>query len=105
VLVDERVPRIAHTFRVESGGDLALSVTSGLKPLLGFQRRAGGTGFGPHSPILVRSDHALPYLLTHRIEQLTGHQVNPLPQPRRVDPDVRYGPFLTCLGLVMRRSA
>lgn len=105
VLVDERVPRIWHTFRVESGGDLALMVATGLKPVLGFLRRSSGTGFGPDSPILVRSDHALPTLLSSRLDHLTGHPVNPLPQPPRVDPNVRYGPFLTCLGLIMRRSA
>ncbi len=105
VLVDERVPRIWHTFKVGSGGDLALAVANGLKPVLGFHRRSGGTGFGPDSPILVRSDHALPTLLSSRLDQLTGHPVNPLPEPPRVDPNVRYGPFLTCLGLVMRRSA
>lgn len=105
VLVDERVPRLWHTFRVESGGDLALSIANGLKPLLGFHRRSSGSGFGPESPILVRSDQPLPSHLTSRLETLTGHRVDDLPQPLRVDPDVRYGPFLTCLGLVMRRSA
>jgi hypothetical protein len=105
VLIDERVPRIWHTIKLESGGDLALAVATGLKPVLGFHRRSGGAGFGPDSPILVRSDQALPSLLTTRLDQLTGHPVNPLSQPPRVDPDVRYGPFLTCLGLVMRRSA
>jgi len=105
VLIDERVPRIAHAFKVESGGDLALAVANGLRPVLGFQRRSGATGFGPTSPVVVRSDHPLPSILTARIEQLTGHQVNPLAEPQRIDPDIRYGPFLTCLGLVVRRSA
>jgi hypothetical protein len=105
VLIDNRIPRVWHTFKVESGGDLALSVTNGLKPLLEFHRRMAGSGFGPDSPILVRTDQALPSLLTGRLEQLTGRQVLPLPQPRRVDPDIRFGPFLTCLGLIMRRSA
>jgi hypothetical protein len=105
VLIHARVPRIAHAFRVESGGDLALSMANGLRPVLGFQRRSGGTGLGADSPILVRSDHPLPSLLTGRLEQLTGHKVSPVAQPPRVDPDIRYGPFLTCLGLVMRRNA
>jgi Type IV pilus assembly protein PilM len=104
LLIDERVPRIWHTIKLESGGDLALAVANGLKPMLGFHRRSSGTGFGPDSPILVRSDQALPSLLTTRLDQLTGHPVNPLSQPRRVDPEVRYGAYLTCLGLAMRRS-
>lgn len=105
ILIADRIPRIWHTFKVESGGDLALSVTNGLKPVLELQRRAAGSGFGPESPILVRADEALPSLLTGRIEQATGRQVLPLPQPPRVDPDIRYGPYYTCLGLLMRRSA
>lgn len=104
LLIDERLPRIWHTIKLESGGDLALTVANGLKPMLSFHRRSGGTGFGPDSPILIRSDQSLPSLLTTRLDQLTGHPVNPLAQPRRVDPDVRHGAYLTCLGLAMRRS-
>ncbi|HVS50164.1 MAG TPA: hypothetical protein VHJ99_14850 [Candidatus Dormibacteraeota bacterium] len=103
VLIDDRVPRAAHSFRVESGGDLALALANGLRPVLAFQRRSTGTGFGPDSPILVRSDQVLPSLLTDRLEQLSGHPVAPLPRPPRVDPEVRFGPYLTCIGLVMRR--
>jgi hypothetical protein len=103
VLIEDRVPRTAHSFRLESGGDLALALANGLKPALAFQRRSGATGFGPDSPILVRSDQVLPSLLTGRLEQLTGHPVDPLPRPPRVDPDVRFVPYLTCIGLVMRR--
>jgi hypothetical protein len=104
VLIDERLPRVWHTFRLESGGDLALAIANGLKPVLGLHQRSGSSGFGPDSPILVRSDQTLPSLLSGRLEQLTGHPVQPLPQPPRVDPEVRYGPYLTCLGLVMRRG-
>lgn len=105
ILIANRIPRAWHTFKVESGGDLAMSITNGLKPLLEFHRRTAGSGFEPDSPILIRTDQALPSLLTGRLEQLTGRQVLPLPQPRRVDPDIRFGPYFTCLGLVMRRSA
>ena len=103
ILIDDRVPRAAHSFRVGSGADIALALSNGLKPVLAFQRRSSGTGFGPESPILVRSDLVLPSILTSRLEELTGHPVEPLPQPLRVDPEVRFGPYLTCIGLVMRR--
>ena len=103
VLIEDRVPRTAHSFRLESGGDLALALANGLKPALAFQRRSGARGFGSDSPILVRSDQVLPSLLTGRLEQLTGHPVDPLPRPPRIDPDVRFVPYLTCIGLVMRR--
>lgn len=103
ILIDDRLPRSAHSFRLESGGDLALALANGIKPALAFHRRSGASGFGPDSPILVRSDQVLPSLLTGRLEQLTGHPVDPLPRPLRVDPDVRFVPYLTCIGLVMRR--
>ena len=103
VLIEDRVPRTAHSFRLESGGDLALALAYALKPVLAFQRRSGPSGFGPESPILVRSDQVLPSLLTSRLDELLGHPVEPLPRPPRVDPDVRFVPYLTCIGLVMRR--
>jgi hypothetical protein len=104
VLIDEHVPRVWHTFKVDGEGDLAESLASGLKPVLTFyKRRAGSTGFGPDTPILVRSDQALPTLMSGRLERLCGHSVLPLPPPPRIQPDVRYGPYLTCIGLVMRR--
>ena len=104
ILIEDRIPRAAHSFRVDSGGDLGLGLSNGLKPVLAFQRRSGASGFGPDSPILVRSEQDLPALLTGRLEHLTGHPVDPLPRPPRVDADIRYGPFLTCIGLVMRRQ-
>lgn len=105
VLVDERVPRLWHTFKVESSEDLALAIANGLKPLLAFHRRSEDGGFGPDSPIMVRSDEELPTTLIKRLKQLTGRPVEAIKQPPRVDPEVRLGPYLTCLGLVMRRRA
>jgi len=104
ILIEDRIPRAAHSFKVGSGGDVGLALSTGLKPVLAFQRRSGASGFGPQSPILVRSDQDLPSLLTGRLEHLTGHPVDPLPRPRRIDADIRYGPYLTCIGLVMRRQ-
>lgn len=103
VLIEDGVPRAAHRFSVTSGDDMALSLANGLKPVLAFQRRSGTSGFGPDSPILLRSDQALPSVLIGRLDGLTGHPVDPLPRPPRVDPDVRFGAYLTCIGLVMRR--
>lgn len=104
VLIDEHVPRVWHTFKVEDDGDLAESLASGLKPVLSFyNRRPGNTGFGPDTPILVRSEQALPRLMSARLERLTGHSVQPLPAPARIPAEVRFSPYLTCIGLVMRR--
>lgn len=103
VLIDDRVPRVCHTFKVDSSSDLALSLANGLKPVLGFHQRSGARGLGADAPILVLVDQALPSLMSGRLEELTGHRLEALPQPPRIDPAVRYGPFLTCIGLVMRR--
>lgn len=106
ILIDERVPRVWHPFKLESGGDIALAIANALKPVLGLHQRSAGaaSGFGPESPILVRSDQGLRSLVTSRLEKLTGRPVEGLPQPLRIDADVRYGPYLTCLGLIMRRG-
>lgn len=103
LLVDEQVPRVWHSFRIEAGGDLAAGLAAGLKPVLGFYRNPGSAGFGPESPILVRSEQVLPSLMAGRLEGLTGHSVYPLPEPKRIDQAVRFSPYLTCIGLVMRR--
>jgi hypothetical protein len=105
ILIEDHIPRAAHSFKVGSGGDLGLALSNGLKPVLAFQRRSSASGFGPDSPVLVRSEQELPSLLTGRLEHLTQHPVYPVPRPPRVDADVRYGPYLTCIGLVMRRQA
>lgn len=103
VLIDDHVPRVWHGFEVEADGDHAAMLAAGLKPILSFYRNARGAGFGPDSPILIRSDQVLPSLMSTRLKELTGHPVEPLPQPPRVDPELRYAAFLTCVGLVMRR--
>ncbi|HKW72261.1 MAG TPA: hypothetical protein VJQ08_05485 [Candidatus Dormibacteraeota bacterium] len=105
VLIDARVPRIWHTFRADADGDLSAALANGLKPVLGLHLRGGGGGFGPESPIVIHSEHALPTFVPYRLADLTGRPVEDLPPPPRADPDVRYGPYLTCLGLVMRRDA
>lgn len=104
VLIDEHVPRLWHTFRLDADAELAQSLAGGLKPVLAFyKRRTGSSRFGPDSPILVRSEQALPSLMAGRLEKLTGHSVLPLPPPARIPADVRYSPYLACIGLVMRR--
>ena len=103
VLVDDRLPRVWHSFDVDRDGDVAQSIAAGLRPLVGFQRYAYAS-FGPESPILVRAEPALAADGVARLEQLTGRVVLPVPMPPRVGDEVRYLPYLTCLGLLMRRS-
>ena len=104
VLIDQHVPRVWHAFNAEMDGDLARSTFEALRPVLGFSKRSsGGSGFGPASPIVVRADPPLASGVATRLEELTARSVLAVDPPPRVDPAVRYVPFLTCLGLILRR--
>jgi hypothetical protein len=39
------------------------------------------------------------------LSQQLEHPVLPLPVPARVPQEIRFATYLTCLGLLMRRSA
>ena len=103
LLIDAHIPRVSHVFTIGSGTDLSAELAAGLRPVLAFYRQSTGAEFPAESPILIRADQMLPTLMATRLEGMTGHPVGPLPQPRRVLPEVRFVPFLTCIGLVMRR--
>jgi hypothetical protein len=105
ILIDEHIPRVWHSFKVEADGDHAAMLAAGLKPVLSYYRNTRNSGFGPDSPILIRSEQGLPSLMAAKLKELSGHPVEAIPQPPRVDPELRYGAFLTCVGLVMRRRA
>lgn len=102
LLIDAHIPRVLYTFKLGEEDDLAGTLAAGLKPVFAFDRSRGAE-LGPEAPILVRSEQTLPHSVAQRLGQLTGHPVEPVPQPPRVDPGVRYGAFLTCIGLVLRR--
>lgn len=104
-VIDRHIPRVWHSFSAKLEGDLAASLAAGLKPVLGFYKGTPGGGFAQDSPILIRSDQVLPTLMAGRLATLTGHPVESLPRPPRIDPELRFGPYLTCVGLVMRRKA
>ncbi|TMD80977.1 MAG: hypothetical protein E6I77_00610 [Chloroflexi bacterium] len=104
-----QVVAIAESIRLaglnaETDRDLARSIFDALRPVLGLSRRSGGAGFGPSSPIVVRADPPLVSGVATRLEELTGRGVLAVDPPPRVDPAVRYVPYLTCLGLILRRS-
>lgn len=103
ILIDDHIPRVWHSFTMSSDGDLANALNAGLKPVVGYYRTAAGGAFPADAPILIRSDQAPPSLMASRLTQLSGHPVGSLPQPARIDPELRFGPYLACVGLVMRR--
>jgi hypothetical protein len=104
VLIDRHVPRVWHAFNAGTNGDLAQSTFDALKPVLGFSGRYGRGGFGPGSPIVVRADPPLATGVATKLEELTARSVLAVEPPARVDPVVRFVPYLTCLGLILRRS-
>jgi hypothetical protein len=99
VLVDDRIPRVRHTFTFDSTTDLAVE----LKPVLSFYRGQRNAPFSSEAPILIRSDQPQAPEVTRRLEQLTGHAVDVVPRPQRIDPDIDHSTYLTCIGLGMRR--
>jgi hypothetical protein len=105
VLIDDRLPRVRHTFDVEPDGDVAAAMTAAIKPVLSFYRPVRPTDFGPETPILLRSDGAPPPAVVRRLEQLIGRPVEAVPRPQRIDPDIDHSPYLTCIGLTMRRRS
>jgi len=103
VLIDDRIPRVRHTFSVEAKSDVAAALAGELKPVLSFYRGAGTNGFDSEAPILLRSEQPMAPEDIRRLEQLTGHPVDVVPRPQRIDPGIDHSHYLTCIGLGMRR--
>lgn len=104
VLIDQRVPRVRHTFKVGPDGNSTMAVVEAVNAVVGFHLRSASTGLTRVSPILVRSAQPLSSLEVSRLADATGRPVESVGHPARVYKDVRFGPFLTCLGLMMRRN-
>jgi len=103
VLIVDHVPRIWHAFKVPASDDRVTALSAGLKPLLAFHKQSGGD-LSPDAPVLVRTEQLLAAQLTSDLSEAVGHPVELLEQPPRIEPEVRFGPFLPCIGLVMRRG-
>jgi hypothetical protein len=104
-VVDDHLPRLWHTFKTDKDLPLVDELARGLKPVLFYLRRLTGTSLGPDSPILVRSHPQLPTGLREGLAALTGHPIEPFPQPPRVPDSVQHNTYLSCIGLLMRRRA
>lgn len=103
LLIQEGVPRVWHEFDIASDGDLAGELMAGLRPLLAFNKQSGG-GLPADAPIYVRSEQTLASKVASQLANAAGHPVEPVPPPPRIEPDVRFNTYLTCIGLVMRRT-
>ena len=104
-LIDGHVPCVWSSFRADGNmADPAGALLGPLKSVLRYYTRRRDTTFNRGSPILISSEQPIPGAAVARLEQVLQHPVTHLPAPRRVPNDIRHATFLTCLGLIMRRS-
>lgn len=106
ILIDRCVPQIWHSFEadVSESDDLAPALAGPLRSVLRFYKGRRDTDYGPNCPVLISGEQILPTDVVARLSELVDHPVRPLPMPTRVPLDIRHTTYLTCLGLVMRRT-
>lgn len=106
ILIDGQVPQVWHSFelKVSLGEDVAPALAPPLRSVLRFYRRRQDRTFGPSSPVFISAEQVLPVQVINRLADLIEQPVMALPAPARVAPHVRHSTYLTCLGLIMRRS-
>ncbi len=105
-LIDRNVPQVWHSFRMDraAGDDVGPSLVGPLRSVLRFYKRRRDTNFLPAAPILIASDQSISSASAEWLHRMVGHPVTNLPLPPRVPTDLRHATYLTCLGLVMRRT-
>ncbi len=106
ILIDHHVPQVWHSFRLEAaaGEDVVPALTGPLRTVLRFYKRRRDTEFESTAPIIVAGEQVLSSLFASSLSQQLEHPVVPLQMPARVPQDIRHSTYLTCLGLLMRRS-
>jgi hypothetical protein len=106
VLIDGHVPQVWHTFELNGavGDDIGPALAGPLRTVLRFYERRRDTEFEPTAPILIAGEQVLSSRATAALNQQLEHPVAPLSIPARVPPEIRFTTYLTCLGLLMRRS-
>jgi type IV pilus assembly PilM-like protein len=106
VVVNDHVPELWHSFEVSApvAEDIVDEVVAPLRQVLRYFSGRRDGRLKPSVPILLSSDQVVSGRMMLSLAQALGHPVAPLPIPRRVPEEVRHGTYLTCLGLLMRRS-
>jgi hypothetical protein len=99
-------PQVWHCFPADAslGNDLAPALAGPLRAVMRFNRRRRDSEFGHESPVFIAGEQMLPTQVVGRLAEMIEHPVLELPMPVRTPPDLRYATYLTCLGLLMRRS-
>ena len=107
VLIDNHVPQVWHsvTAAAMQEEDLGAAVSPALRSIFRFYKRRRDSGFGPGSPIFIASEQRPPEDALASLRAEFDHPVQLLPAPPRIPDHVRHATYLTCLGLIMRRSA
>lgn len=106
LLIDGHVPQVWQTVRLDGqvGDASGSALAAPLRSVLRFYKRRRDTEFGSTAPILISGEQMLSSQVTNSLAEALDHPVQSLPIPARVTPDVRYPTYLTCLGLIMRRT-
>jgi hypothetical protein len=106
-VIDHHVPQVWHSFdlTVPAGEDIGPALAVPLRQVLRFYGRRRDVDFSATSPILIAGDQTVSSQTFSHLEELLGHPVASLVGPPRVPEDVRHGTYLTCLGMLMRRSS
>jgi hypothetical protein len=106
ILVDGHLPQVWHSFVVADAlsDDAAQLLAPPLRSMLRFYRRRSEDSFDPAAPVFISGEQALSPTALTELSALVDQPVQILPAPARIPPDVRHSTYLTCLGLLMRRS-
>ena len=105
-LVDGSLPRLWHTFKVDlsNGTELGQQLAGGARAVLSFYKRLpGGSDYPADAPVFISGEGSPSPLLVSAVQATIGHPIQALPAPPRISPEIRYGPYMACLGLIMRR--
>lgn len=106
LLIDQHVPRLWHSFPLDVLSDeLESALAAPLRSVLKYYNRNRAQKFGRDEPIFISGEPLMAPAILSGLAHRLGHPVHQLPLPARVPPEVRYGTFLTCIGLIMRRTA
>jgi hypothetical protein len=105
-LIAGGIPHLWHCFHADAslGNDLVPALAGPLRSVMRFNRRRRDADFGPDSPVFIAGEQMLPSQAAASLSAILEHPVLELPVPVRIPPDLRYATYLTCLGLIMRRS-
>lgn len=106
VLIDQHLPQVWHSFELpaEMKDDVAPAVTGPLGSILRFHSRTRGRDAGGSYPVLVSAEQTIAPQVLAQISDVIEQPVRLLPPPARVPGHIRHSTYLTCIGLMMRRT-